>query len=83
MNFSKALGGLFRRAFPALSVCAFSKQTTHSFVNASLLEKGVIFRAMGDMLAFCPPLIITDQQVDTVVSALEAAFDEVHASLVG
>jgi len=46
-----------------------------------LQERGVISRAMGDTLAFCPPLIINDQQVDTMVSALEATLNDVQASL--
>ncbi|MBB4093476.1 aspartate aminotransferase family protein [Ochrobactrum pecoris] len=49
--------------------------------NAALQERGVISRAMGDTLAFCPPLIINDQQIDTMVSALEATLNDVQASL--
>ncbi len=49
--------------------------------NAVLQERGVISRAMGDTLAFCPPLIINDQQIDTMVSALEATLNDVQASL--
>jgi 4-aminobutyrate--pyruvate transaminase len=29
-------------------------------------EEGVIFRAIGDIIAFCPPLIVTEQQIDEI-----------------
>lgn len=29
-------------------------------------EEGVIFRAIGDTIAFCPPLIVTEQQIDEI-----------------
>jgi len=36
-----------------------------------LLERGVIARAIGtNTLAYCPPLVITDEQVDTLVDTL-------------
>jgi adenosylmethionine-8-amino-7-oxononanoate aminotransferase len=37
-----------------------------------LLDRGVIARPIGDALAFCPPLVITDEQIDTCVEALRA-----------
>lgn len=52
-----------------------------SVVNEHLLQNGVISRNMGDALAFCPPLIITKEQVDAMVNAvvtsLEAAQKQV------
>jgi 4-aminobutyrate---pyruvate transaminase len=44
-------------------------------VNGLLQQNGVISRNMGDALAFCPPLIITKPQVDTVVDAVKASLD--------
>ncbi|RFC63697.1 aspartate aminotransferase family protein [Fulvimarina endophytica] len=38
-------------------------------------ERGVISRAIGDTLAFCPPLIITDDQIDTVVATVRDGLD--------
>ncbi len=53
-------------------------------VGASVMtrceEHGLIVRALGDSLALCPPLIITDEQVDEVFSKLEAALDETQAA---
>ena len=44
-----------------------------------LLENGVIARAMGDAIAFCPPMIITSGQIDMVVAALRSALDKAKA----
>ena len=44
-------------------------------VNGLLQQNGVISRNMGDSLAFCPPLIITKPQVDTVVDAVKSSLD--------
>jgi adenosylmethionine-8-amino-7-oxononanoate aminotransferase len=35
-----------------------------------LLAEGVISRAIGDALSFCPPLVISDSELDRVVDAL-------------
>lgn len=44
-------------------------------VNGLLQEAGVISRNMGDAMAFCPPLIITEAEVDIVVDALRRSLD--------
>jgi 4-aminobutyrate--pyruvate transaminase len=44
-------------------------------------ENGLIVRALGDSLALCPPLIITEDQVDEVFTRLETSLDETHAWL--
>ncbi|MEM9134464.1 MAG: aminotransferase class III-fold pyridoxal phosphate-dependent enzyme [Actinomycetota bacterium] len=36
----------------------------------AMVERGVIPRPIGDSLAFCPPLVITDEQIDTCVDVL-------------
>lgn len=41
-----------------------------------MLEAGVVSRAMGDALAFCPPLIITSSQVDDLMDRTETALDK-------
>ncbi|MDH6234048.1 4-aminobutyrate--pyruvate transaminase [Mesorhizobium soli] len=43
--------------------------------NSLLQQNGVISRNMGDALAFCPPLIITREQVDAMVDALKVSLD--------
>ena len=42
-------------------------------VNALLQEEGIIARNMGDAIAFCPPLIINEDEVDLVLQAFETA----------
>jgi 4-aminobutyrate--pyruvate transaminase len=42
---------------------------------------GLILRALGDTLAVCPPLIISDAQVDELFAKLEQALDETLAWL--
>jgi 4-aminobutyrate--pyruvate transaminase len=38
-----------------------------------MLELGVITRAINDALAFCPPLVVTDDQLDRIVDTLATA----------
>ena len=61
------------------------KETKASFdasmgVGAYLMNRceanGVILRSLGDTLAFCPPLIINQHQVDELFSSVETALDE-------
>jgi putrescine aminotransferase len=43
-------------------------------VRNALLERGVITRAIGaDTNSFCPPLVITDAEIDRILDALHAA----------
>ncbi|TJV42294.1 MAG: aspartate aminotransferase family protein, partial [Mesorhizobium sp.] len=44
-------------------------------VNGFMQQNGVISRNMGDALAFCPPLIITEPQVDQVIDAFERSLE--------
>jgi 4-aminobutyrate--pyruvate transaminase len=52
-------------------------------VNGFMQENGVISRNMGDAVAFCPPLIITEAQVDTMVDAMEKSLDQAAAQVRG
>lgn len=36
-------------------------------------EEGIIFRAIGDIIAFCPPLIISEAQIDDLFNRFERA----------
>jgi adenosylmethionine-8-amino-7-oxononanoate aminotransferase len=36
----------------------------------AMMERGVIPRPIGNAIAFCPPLVITDEQIDTIVDVL-------------
>jgi 4-aminobutyrate--pyruvate transaminase len=40
-----------------------------------LLNHGVILRAIGDTLAFCPPMIITEDEIEALFAPIETALD--------
>ncbi len=44
-------------------------------------EKGVISRAMGESIAFCPPMIITEAQVDEMIDVFVASLDDAAKQL--
>ncbi|MGV1871409.1 aspartate aminotransferase family protein [Agrobacterium rosae] len=46
-------------------------------VAAALEKEGVIARAVGEAICFCPPLIITSEQIDEMFDALQRALDAV------
>jgi len=48
--------------------------TDAAAVRDTMLDHGVIARPIGtNVIAFCPPLVITDDQIDETVAALLAA----------
>ncbi len=50
-------------------------------VQRRVHDLGVIFRNVGDVLTFSPPLILTAMQADEIVTALDTAIGEVCDSL--
>jgi 4-aminobutyrate--pyruvate transaminase len=46
---------------------------------AELLKRGVIGRAIGDTVAFCPPMIISTDEIEAMFAPMEAALDATHA----
>ena len=48
-------------------------------LQAAALEQGVIARAIGDSLCFCPPLIITAEQIGAMFDAVGRALDTIAA----
>ncbi len=40
-----------------------------------LIERGVICRAIGDTLGFCPPMTITEAEIDEMLAPVEASLD--------
>ncbi|MEQ8262120.1 aminotransferase [Pseudohaliea sp.] len=54
----------------------FADNTVSQFMQQSAMRHGVIVRSLGPTIALCPPLIITEAQVDELVVALEAALDD-------
>ncbi|MEC9401187.1 MAG: aspartate aminotransferase family protein, partial [Pseudomonadota bacterium] len=49
--------------------------------NAMFHDKGLISRNMLDAMAFCPPLIITEAQVNELFDIAEAGLKAVQESL--
>jgi 4-aminobutyrate--pyruvate transaminase len=45
---------------------------------AELLNHGVILRAMGDTLGVCPPMIITEAEIEELFAPFEAALDATY-----
>ena len=46
-----------------------------------LQKNGVISRAIGDALAFCPPLIVEKEHIETIVETTRKSLDELQTSL--
>ncbi|MFD1913622.1 aspartate aminotransferase family protein [Halodurantibacterium flavum] len=44
-------------------------------------EEGLIFRAIGDTLALCPPLIVTEEHVHQIVQRMEATLNKTARAL--
>lgn len=62
---------------PSLRVAAFA--------NARAYEHGLITRALpaGDSVAFCPPLIITETQIDDMMDRFARALEDTERMLAG
>lgn len=61
-----------RAAFPA-------SKGVGAYCMGRCEANGLISRAMGDSMALCPPLIITEAQIDEIFSKLEVALNETLA----
>ena len=48
-------------------------ETSETEVAERLLTNGVIARSLPGTITFCPPLVITDEELETVVSAVGAS----------
>ncbi len=45
----------------------------------NLLGRGIILRPLGpDTIGICPPMIVTETELDTLFDQLEAALDDIH-----
>jgi 4-aminobutyrate--pyruvate transaminase len=50
-------------------------------VERACLERGLILRNMGDTIALCPPFVISEGEVDTMLTRLRDALDAVAQNL--
>ena len=46
--------------------------------NLIMRENGVIIRNLGDAIAFCPPMISTKKQIDTIIAAFCKTLDQMN-----
>ncbi|MFK8078523.1 MAG: aminotransferase [Granulosicoccus sp.] len=59
-----------------------AEQKMAAKVMAAARKRNLILRATpGDSVAFCPPLIINDEQIDEMFDAVADALNDVHSSL--
>ena len=59
---------------------AFDPKSAVGAATAKFLEKrGAILRAIGDTMAICPPMIITEAELDLLFDRFEGALDDVEA----
>jgi len=56
-------------------------RTVGAKVVAKAQEHGVILRAMGDSIAFAPPLIISEEEIADMLQRFGRALDEAHGAL--
>jgi len=72
---SLAADGVVAEVRGAIAVWAIELDPAHDAqaVRDRVLDHGVIVRPLGNSLAMCPPLVITDEEIDRVVDALAAA----------
>jgi putrescine aminotransferase len=52
-----------------------------AFVKRRCLERGLILRALGDVLALCPPLVISEAEVDWVAATVRDAVHDAEREL--
>lgn len=50
-----------------------------AFCTAACQDEGLILRNMGDAMAFCPPLIISEDQIDELLAKFGRALDKTFA----
>lgn len=51
------------------------KLAVAAFCQAQTLENGLIIRAVGDTLAFCPPLIINEDEISEMITSFGKGLD--------
>ena len=49
-------------------------------IAAAIEEEGVITRPIGESICFCPPLIITVEQLDELFAGVKRGLDKVAAA---
>ncbi len=73
------IGGIELSPDPAARAAFLEPGKVGPRLSEELLKHGVILRAIGDTLAFCPPMIATEAEIEELFAPLPAALDATHA----
>ncbi|QIE57848.1 aspartate aminotransferase family protein [Pikeienuella piscinae] len=76
---SGLMGGLELSPDPAKKAAFCEPGKVGAYAADELLKRGVISRAIGDTLAFCPPMVITEAEIEELFAPVEGALDAAHA----
>ena len=73
------MGGLELSPDPASAAAFETPGKVAPYLSNELLKHGVILRAIGDTLAFCPPMIINEDEINALFEPLETCLDATAA----
>ncbi|MEM9781389.1 MAG: aminotransferase [Pseudomonadota bacterium] len=73
------VGGLELSPDPAARASFAEPGKVGAKVAQEMLARGVIVRAIGDTVAFCPPMVIDDAAIEEMFAPLEDSLDAAHA----
>ena len=73
------MGGLELSPDPSTAAMFATPGKVAPYLSNELLKHGVILRAIGDTLAFCPPMIITEDEINALFEPIETALDATAA----
>lgn len=74
-RFSGLMGGLELSPDPANAATFAAPGKVGPYLANELLKHGVILRAIGDTLAFCPPMTISADELEALFAPIETALD--------
>jgi 4-aminobutyrate--pyruvate transaminase len=74
-RFSGLMGGLELSPDAATAATFAAPGKVGPYLANELLKHGVILRAIGDTLAFCPPMTITSDELEALFAPIETALD--------
>ena len=73
------MGGLELSPDPAAAATFAQPSKVGPRVSEELQKQGVILRAIGDTLALCPPMVITEAELEEMFAPMEAALDATYS----
>ncbi len=73
------MGGLELSPNPATAATFATPGKVGPYMANELLKHGIILRAIGDTIAFCPPMVITADELEELFAPIESALDATMA----